>query len=255
MLPRIVLVEPQGALNVGSIARVMMNFGFNELFLVNPRCDPQSEDALKMATHAKEILQKAKVVQSLEVALQDCSRVIATTAQQRHRNRKLEGLQLPFKWLIHSNKPNALIFGAEDRGLSNEELEWAQRWVRIPTGAYQTLNLAQSVAICCYELFGLQEQIPQNPSEKPTSSEAEINRINQFLERWADQLHQVGFLLHHTRTERMAKLRSILYRSELSQNDLALLEGIVSQTNWALRTNPLNTSKTLLDQDGQDTDR
>jgi tRNA C32,U32 (ribose-2'-O)-methylase TrmJ len=53
----------------------------------------------------------------------------------------------------------------------------------------------------------------------------------------------------------MAKLRSILYRSELSQNDLALLEGIVSQTNWALRTNPLNTSKTLLDQDGQDTDR
>ena len=59
MLPRIVLVEPQGALNVGSVARVMMNFGFNELFLVNPRCDLHSEDAFKMATHAKEILQKA----------------------------------------------------------------------------------------------------------------------------------------------------------------------------------------------------
>ena len=61
MLPRIVLVEPQGALNVGSVARVMMNFGFNELFLVNPRCDLHSEDAFKMATHAKEILQKAKI--------------------------------------------------------------------------------------------------------------------------------------------------------------------------------------------------
>ncbi len=255
MLPRIVLVEPQGALNVGSIARVMMNFGFNELFLVNPRCDPQSEDALKMATHAKEILQKAKVVQSLEVALQDCSRVIATTAQQRHRNRKLDGLELPFKWLIHSNTPNAIIFGAEDRGLSNEELEWAQRWVRIPTGTYQTLNLAQSVAICCYELFRIQEHSSQNISKTPTISAAEINRINQFLERWADQLHQVGFLLPHTRSERMAKLRSILYRSELSQNDLAMLEGIVSQTNWALRTNRSNTTKILLDQNGQDTDR
>ena len=53
----------------------------------------------------------------------------------------------------------------------------------------------------------------------------------------------------------MAKLRSILYRSELSQNDLALLEGIVSQTNWALRTNQSNTTKILLDQNGQDTDR
>ena len=70
MLPRIVLVEPQGALNVGSVARVMMNFGFNELFLVNPRCDLHSEDAFKMATHAKEILQKAKIVESLETALQ-----------------------------------------------------------------------------------------------------------------------------------------------------------------------------------------
>ncbi len=69
MLPRIVLVEPQGALNVGSVARVMMNFGFNELFLVNPRCDLHSEDAFKMATHAKEILQKAKIVESLETAL------------------------------------------------------------------------------------------------------------------------------------------------------------------------------------------
>ena len=255
MLPRIVLVEPQGALNVGSVARVMMNFGFNELFLVNPRCDLHSEDAFKMATHAKEILQKAKIVESLETALQGCTRVIATTAQQRHRNRQLEDLQLPFAWLVQADTPNAIIFGAEDRGLSNEELEWAQRWVRIPTGTYQTLNLAQSVAICCYELFRIQEHSPQNISKTPTISAAEINRINQFLGRWADQLHQVGFLQSHTRKERMAKLRSILYRSELSQNDLALLEGIVSQTNWALRTNQSNTTKFLLDHDGQDTDR
>ena len=102
MLPRIVLVETQGALNVGSIARVMMNFGFNNLILVNPRCDPQSEDAFKMATHAKEILTNAKIVQSLENALQDCTRVVATTAQERHRNRQLEGPELAFKWLALS---------------------------------------------------------------------------------------------------------------------------------------------------------
>ena len=255
MLPRIVLVETQGALNVGSIARVMMNFGFNNLILVNPRCDPQSEDAFKMATHAKEILTNAKIVQSLEIALQNCTRVVATTAQERHRNRQLEGPELAFKWLVQSGTPNAIIFGAEDRGLSNEELEWAQRWVRISTGPYQTLNLAQTVAICCYELFGVQDQIPKNLSKKTAVQEAEIDRINQFLQRWADQLQQVGFLHSHTRTERTAKLRSILYRSALSQNDLALLEGIVSQTNWALHTKQQNNHKNLLDQDGQDTDR
>ena len=255
MIPRIVLVEPQGALNVGSVARVMMNFEFSELFLVNPRCDPQSEDAFKMATHAKEILEKAKIVQNLENALQGCTRVIATTAKQRHRNRQLEGPKLPLSWLVQAETPNAIIFGAEDRGLSNEELEWAQRWVRIPTGTYQTLNLAQSVAICCYELFKIKEQSPQDLSKTAIISEAEINQINQFLGRWAYQLQQVGFLQSHTRTNRMAKLRSILYRSELSQKDLALLEGIVSQTNWALSTNQPNATKSLLDQNGQDTDR
>ena len=255
MLPRIVLVEPQGALNVGSVARVMMNFGFNELFLVNPRCNLHSEDAFKMATHAKEILQKAKIVESLETALQGCTRVIATTAQQRHRNRELEDLQLPFAWLVQADTPNAIIIGDEDRGLSNQELEWAQRWGRIPTGTYQTLNLAQSVAICCYELFKIKKQSQQDLSKTATISEAEINRINQFLGRWANQLQQVGFLQSHTITNRMAKLRSILYRSKLSQNDLALLEGIVSQTNWALLTNQSNTTKFLLDHDGQYTDR
>ena len=255
MLPRIVIVEPKGALNVGSIARVMMNFGFNELFLVNPRCNPQSEDAFKMATHAKEILQNAKIVQNLETALQGCTRVIATTAKRRHRNRQLEGLQLPFEWLVQAETSNAMIFGAEDRGLSNEELEWAHRWVQIPTGTYQTLNLAQCVGICCYELFRIQGHSPHNIAKTPTISEAEINRTNQFLGRWADQLHQVGFLQSHTKKERMAKLRSILYRSELSQNDLALLEGIISQTNWALRINQSNTTKSLTNQDGQDTDR
>ena len=250
MLPRIVLVETQGALNVGSIARVMMNFGFNNLILVNPRCDPQSEDAFKMATHAKEILTNAKIVQSLENALQDCTRVVATTAQERHRNRQLEGPELAFKWLVQFDTPSAIIFGAEDRGLSNEELEWAQRWVRISTGPYQTLNLAQTVAICCYELFRVQDKNAQNTSKKTTIQEAEINRINQFLERWADQLQQVGFFHPHTRTERMAKLRSIFYRSELSQNDLALLQGIVSQTNWALHTKQQNNNKNPLEQDG-----
>jgi tRNA/rRNA methyltransferase len=255
MLPRIVLVEPQGSLNVGSVARVMKNFGLEELFLVQPRCDFLSEDALKMATHAKEILQKAQIVESIEIALEKCTRVIATTAQQRHRNRKLENLRSPLEWLIQANTPTAMLFGAEDRGLSNEELEWAQRWIRIPTGPYQTLNLAQSVAICCYELFGIQQNAASQFQKTENSQQANVNRINQFLERWADQLQQIGFLHLHTRTERIAKLRSILYRSELSQNELALLEGVVSQTNWALQANHLNKLKTQQEQDGQDTDR
>ena len=163
MLPRIVLVEPQGALNVGSVARVMMNFGF-ELFLVNPRCDLHSEDAFKMATHAKRSCKRQRLLKALKLLSRlhkshcdNCPTAASKSAVGRSA--------IAIFMACSSDTPNAIIFGAEDRGLSNEELEWAQRWVRIPTGTYQTLNLAQSVAICCYELFRIQEHSPQNISK------------------------------------------------------------------------------------------
>jgi tRNA/rRNA methyltransferase len=150
---RIVLVEPAGPLNVGSVARVMKNMGLHQLVLVNPHCDHLGEEARLMAVRAADILETAKVVESLAAALVGCVRAIATTGDDsRSLPTKLEDPAEALPWLIEA--PSALIFGPEDCGLTNAQLNRAQRLIRIPSSdAYSSLNLAQAVAICCYELY------------------------------------------------------------------------------------------------------
>ncbi|MEG4802027.1 RNA methyltransferase [Microcoleus sp. ARI1-B5] len=150
---RIVLVEPAGPLNVGSVARVMKNMGLRQLILVNPQCDYLGEEARLMAVRAADILSAAKVVESLSAALVGCVRAIATTGDDsRSHPMQLETPADALPWLLEA--PSALIFGREDCGLTNAELNRAQRLIRIPSSdAYTSLNLAQAVAICCYELY------------------------------------------------------------------------------------------------------
>ena len=149
---RIVLVEPAGPLNVGSVARVMKNMGLHQLVLVNPHCDHLGEEARLMAVRAADILETAKVVENLPAALVGCVRAIATTGDDgRSLPTKLEDPADALPWLLEA--PSALIFGPEDCGLTNAQLNRAQRLIRIPSSdAYTSLNLAQAVAICCYEL-------------------------------------------------------------------------------------------------------
>ncbi|MCC3598363.1 MULTISPECIES: RNA methyltransferase [unclassified Microcoleus] len=150
---RIVLVEPAGPLNVGSVARVMKNMGLHQLILVNPQCDYLGEEARLMAVRAASILETAIVVESLPAALVGCVRAIATTGDDgRSHPMPLESPADALPWLLEA--PSALIFGREDCGLTNAELNRAQRLIRIPSSdAYTSLNLAQAVAICCYELY------------------------------------------------------------------------------------------------------
>ncbi|MCC3453499.1 RNA methyltransferase [Microcoleus sp. PH2017_08_TRC_O_A] len=150
---RIVLVEPAGPLNVGSVARVMKNMGLHQLILVNPQCDYLGEEARLMAVRAADILETAIVVESLPAALVGCVRAIATTGDDgRSHPMPLEAPADALPWLLEA--PSALIFGREDCGLTNAELNRAQRLIRIPSSnAYTSLNLAQAVAICCYELY------------------------------------------------------------------------------------------------------
>ena len=154
---KIILVEPAGPLNIGSIARVMKNFALKQLVLVNPQCDYLGEEAKIMAVHAKDVLETAISVPTLAEALQGCKRAIATTARTRD-NGVLQSPREVLPWLLEI-EPSALIFGREDRGLSNEELNYAQKFMRIPTDAgYPSLNLASAVAISCYELTQNQQQ-------------------------------------------------------------------------------------------------
>ena len=269
---RIILVEPAGALNLGSIARVMKNMGLSDLILVNPQCDRLSKEARQMAVHADDILENAQILPNVPQALEGCQRAIATTARSRALPTKLESPKSALPWLIEENINSALIFGPEARGLSNQELNYAQRFVGIPAHpVYPSLNLAQAVAICAYELYQLswsENHLPvttdgatelasestlassnnlDNPSGyvnlRTTGSDSPnpISGNNATLETlegyYADLkslLLDIGYLYPHTATARMAKFRRLYNRTNLTREELAMLRGIVRQVKWAI---------------------
>lgn len=245
---RIILVEPAGALNVGSIARILKNMGLHHLVLVNPQCDPLSDDALMMAVHAADVLAAAKIVQTLPEALKGCQRAIATTARARAIDTQLEPPKVALPWLVtDATVPSALIFGSEERGLSNEELKYAQRFVCIPSSpAYPSLNLAQAVAICCYELYQLEVE-PVAAARSPAQDTVPIAQANlaslDTLEGYYQQLEalllKTGYLLPHTADSRMEKFRRLFNRAYLSTTEVSMLRGILRQVEWALKINSL----------------
>jgi len=238
---RIILVEPAGALNVGSVARVMKNMGLHHLVLVNPHCDPVGTEARQMAVHAADILETAQWVNTLPLALEGCFRAIATTARPRSLSTPLEHPRQALPWLLET--PSALIFGPEDRGLNNEELNYAQRFMVIPSNpVYPSLNLAQAVAICCYELYqsALAPQPSQNQwfdEEKAVGEVASMDAVEQYFQHLESVLLKIGYLHAHTAASRMQKFRQIYGRSQLSPTELALLRGTLRQVEWAIRQN------------------
>lgn len=231
---RIVLVRPIGPLNVGSVARAMKNMGLSHLVLVEPQCDPLGEEARKMAIHAVDILESAQQVASLPEALVGCQRSIATTARDRKFSGEIETPRTALPWLLGGN--SALIFGPEDKGLSNDDLKYAQRFVRIPSSdLYSSLNLAQAVSICCYELYQnvLEQAASQTPN--PPDSHAPLEMLEEYYQQLESLLLKIGYLYPHTAASRMAKFRLLFNRSQLSQAEIAMLRGILSQVEWALK--------------------
>jgi len=129
-----VLVEPAGPLNVGSVARLCANFGIDELRLVAPRCDPGAEEARRMAVHGGDLLARARPFPDLAAALADCRRVVATSGRVEQEVLPLSSAGEALHWLLAGQQGphtqddwGALVFGREDRGLSNDELLQAGR--------------------------------------------------------------------------------------------------------------------------------
>ena len=237
---RIILVEPAGPINVGSIARVMKNFGLNHLVLVNPQCDPLSIEAKHMAVHAQDVLESAVTVATLPEALQGCTRAIATTARVRDWETPLEYPHPALPWLLEEpTQPAALIFGREDRGLSNEELNYAQRFVRIPTSpSYGSLNLATAVAICCYELAQSVQMHSTDDAKREVpgsgSAPASLDVVEAYYQQLESLLLLIGYLYPHTAASRMEKFRQIYNRAQLQTREVAMLRGVLRQVEWAL---------------------
>ncbi len=184
-----ILVEPQVPENIGAAARALKTMGFSQLRLVNT-CNHEDPAAGWVAHGSREILEDAVVYASIVDAVADCQLVIGTSAKLRSGFRELltpKGLseQLLAQQALHDRV--AIVFGREDRGLSNDELDVCQQISSIPlVNAYPSLNLGQAVMLYAYELSSVEvEEKHQKPAKNETEQQA---KMIQRVERILDQL-------------------------------------------------------------------
>lgn len=151
----IILMKPQNPGNIGAVARVMDNFNFKNLYLVDPKTNHLSREALDRATHSKNILKNAKLLKKYDLQNFDC--LIATTAKLGTDYNIPRSPITPEEllYLIKNKKSSiGIMFGPENYGLTNEEIKECDFLVTIPTyKKSSTMNLSHSVAIILYEIF------------------------------------------------------------------------------------------------------
>ena len=228
----IVLMKPKYAENVGAAARCAMNMGISRLIIVSNEA-PDREKMLKMATHkAAHLIEDLKRFASLKDALAPFSHVVGTSARQG-RKRRIENspryiLDTILPLLEHNQV--ALLFGPEDRGLTNQDLKYCQTTVTIPTAEFSSLNLAQAVAVLCYELYwGVMYPGKIMQSTPKLASSFELEGMYEHVEKL---LNQIGFLRTNDSSYWIRNIRHFLGRVGLRAKEARIIRGFCRQFLW-----------------------
>ncbi len=226
----VVLVEPQGALNIGSVCRAMLNFGFTDLRLVNPQVDHLSRDARLMAVKSATVLENAQVFSHLGDALAGCMLSFGTT---RRFGRYREGLLHPSEAaelllpVVQENSV-ALVFGREDRGLFTSELDLCQHFITIPTDEKQpSMNLAQAVSLCLYEVSNARAKLTGRTSRHKKLASSE--KLEAMYQHMRQSLLDIGYLDPQNPDHILRSFRRILGRSGLNDREVRILRGLFNQ--------------------------
>ncbi len=232
---RVVLIGTRIAANIGAAARVMRNLGLEDLVLVAPEAAVDDPRGRLLATHAEDILDRARVVPDLAAAVADC-RVVAGTSARTGGLFRRQSLGTPEEILPHllpalAHGPVALVFGPEPSGLSNDEVTRCHHLIHIPTEeAHPALNLAQAVAICLYELrraWLARTEVPKSP-QPPASFAAQEH----MFDRLRKALEAVHFLYGPKAEALMHGLRHLLGRARPTDMEVRLLLGLARQLRW-----------------------
>lgn len=236
----IILVEPQGPLNIGSVCRTMQNFGCDDLRLVNPRADHLDEDSRLMAVKAGHLLESAKIFPDLDSAIADINLLFGTT--RRFGKRYRQDFMTPDQAAVCINDTNSdtrcgLLFGREDKGLNNEELERCNHFITIPTHSeLASLNLAQAVNICLYEIFtrSSTEVLQPTSVHKPATSK----EMEEMLQHMRKTLVHLQFLDKDNPDHVLHTFRRIFGRTELDDREVKILRGLWSCLEKLKPTHP-----------------
>ena len=239
---KLILVEPRGPLNVGSVARLCSNFEVEELRIVSPKCDIFSLEAKKMALKGQKFLEQCEVFDDLKKAIFDCDLVLASCGRiDVSKDLFFESSENIFNWIFSFKRINnlAIIFGREDRGLTNSELLLANKTFNIPASmSNPSLNLSHAVSIVLYELNKYSKRNPNKELE--VFNLASSKQIHDSFEEVEELLLGVGYLLKHTSRAKISKFKNYVLRANTSMYEINTLRGIVHQINWFLKNSKRN---------------
>ncbi|MCD6527659.1 MAG: RNA methyltransferase [Desulfuromonas sp.] len=252
----VVLVEPQGPLNIGSVCRAMANFGFSDLRLVNPQTNHLGYDARLMAVKASVLLESAKVYSRLDDALTDCQYAFGTTRRfGRYRDR--DDFLYPdaaAETLVGfgPHVQTALVFGREDCGLFTEELDLCQRFITIPTcDELPSMNLAQAVSLCLYELGKIRAVEREGEGGgAPAVDLADNGDVEKMYSHMEKALVGIGYLDKENPDHILRVYRRMFGRSGLSARDVRVLRGLWRKVDWV--RNELGKSEQKNKEQGDD---
>lgn len=228
----VVLVEPQGSMNIGSVCRVMMNFGFSDLRLVTPQADHLDKQATDMAVKAKNLLTDAAVHRSLAEALADCHLVIGTTRRfGKYREDFIypEDIVRTTESLNHDSR-TALVFGREDSGLTTAELDLCHQFLTIPTSEnLPSMNLAQAVCVCLYECTKAHTVSSTEDSSRMLADSENVEAMFQHMRR---TLTDIEYLDPQNPDHILRTFRRIFGRAGLDERETNILRGLWNRIDW-----------------------
>jgi tRNA (cytidine32/uridine32-2'-O)-methyltransferase len=231
---RIVLVNTSHPGNIGGVARAMKNMGLSRLYLVDPRQFPH-EEANWRAASADDVLKNAVVTQTLGEAVGDCQFIAGTSARERRIPWPLMDARGCAEKIdaVSDREQVAILFGREDRGLTNEELKLCNLHLNIPTSeAYSSLNLAMAVQIVSYELRMrmLGAELPGREDDQWDAPFATQENMERFYTHLEKTLTDIEFLDPAAPRQLMSRLRRLYGRVRLDEMELNILRGILTET-------------------------
>jgi len=230
---RLVMVNTAHPGNIGAAARAMKNMGLSQLYLVDPREYP-AEKAVWRAAGAIDVLDKARVVSTLEEAIADCGLVVGTSARERRIPWPLLtprecGERTCFEAKSH---PVAILFGREDRGLTNEELHTCNYHVHIPANPeYSALNISAALQVICYEIrmaFLAAEEGAEVHFDDWDMPPADHKALEHYYEHLQNTLEKLKFLDPDNPRQTVTRLRRLFNRIRLDQMELNILRGMLT---------------------------
>ncbi len=240
---RIVLVETSHPGNIGAVARAMKNMQLESLYLVRPQQPPDRHSAAR-SSGATDVLNNAVICTTLAEAISDCRLVIAASARLRSIPWPTAGAAEAAHKLVENcqQAPVAMVFGREDRGLNNEELDHCHFMTRLPTNPdFSSLNIAAAVQVFSYEIhksfLAAKEQHQSeartetdkstifSDADSPASSQNLMNLFNHFEET----LVQVHFMPEHRTRTLMRKLTRFFYKSQITEEEVSIFRGILTE--------------------------